>query len=369
MKTAEKFAKNLKRIRNEREITQKQLSEALGCSEKAVSKWECARSIPDIEILLELARFLNTGVEALFADIDKVFLLGIDGGGTKTHLILANPDGSVLRELFADCTNPIDIGLEGAKKILKEAIYKLCGDIPFSSVVCFAGIAGGTSAEMKKGLGDFFAEFGFMAVENDSDNKNIIAAGLGESDGITLILGTGVYSFLQKDGKHSITGGKGYLLDNGGSGYNIGRDALATYFREKDGLISPTEITREIESSGEADAQTLLGKVYAGGKKYIASFCRFAYSAAEHGDEAAIDIIRRNMEEAAQFVLANAKKLPQKSIPLVLAGGLTNEPLTIKYLTEALGKEKNFEIKVLDRAPVYGAVALAKKLYEKTKEQ
>ena len=368
MELEKRFAKNLKELRSKYNITQKELAEAVGCSEKAVSKWECGLSIPDIEILLSVSKHLKTNVEALFSENDKVYLLGIDGGGTKTALLLCGAGGETLRKLYADCSNPIDIGTERATGILKKAIYDICDDIPFSSIVCFAGIAGGTSGGVQKALDEFFASFGFRAYQCDTDNKNIIAAGLGDSDGITLILGTGVCSFLQKNGEHTQIAGKGYFIDNGGSGFDIGCDALRAYYREKDGIGKQTMITQLISENGFDDPQQLLFRIYDEGKKFIASFAHYVYEAAEKGDEEAKQIIRRNMENAAVFVLANAAKLSQKKIPLILAGGLTREPLTISYLKNALGSKYDFDMKILDREPVYGAVALAQKLYEEKRK-
>lgn len=42
------FSENLRRLRKAAGLTQKELGEATGYSEKTVSKWECATSIPDI---------------------------------------------------------------------------------------------------------------------------------------------------------------------------------------------------------------------------------------------------------------------------------------------------------------------------------
>lgn len=364
MELEKRFAKNLKALRSKYDITQKELAEALGCSEKAVSKWECGLSIPDIQLLLLVAKHFKTNVESLFSENDKVYLLGIDGGGTKTALLLCESNGEPLRKSYADCSNPIDIGIERSANILRQAIFAVCDGIPFSSIVCFAGIAGGTSGGVQKELNDFFSSFGFLAYQSDTDNKNIIATGLGDSDGITLILGTGICSFLQKNGEHFQTAGRGYFIDNGGSGFDIGCDALRAYYREKDGIGKQTMITHLISENGFDDPQQLLFRVYHEGKKFIASFAHYVYEAAEKGDEEAKKIIRRNMENAAIFVLANAKKLTQKRIPLVLAGGLTREPLTISYLKDALGSKYDFDIKLLNSEPVYGAAALAKKLYE-----
>lgn len=358
------FAKNLKALRTKYNVTQKELSEAIGCSEKAVSKWECGLSIPDIQLLLSIAKYFKTNVESLFSENNKIYLLGIDGGGTKTALLLCDINGEPLRKAYADCSNPIDIGIDKSTNILKQAVFDICDGIPFSSIVCFAGIAGGTSGGVQKELNNFFSSFGFLAYKGDTDNANIIATGLGDSDGITLILGTGICSFLQKDKKHTQIAGRGYFLDNGGSGFDIGRDALIAYYREKDGIGKQTMITKLISEDGFDDLQHLLFRIYDEGKKFIASFSRYVYIAAKKGDATANEIIRRNMKNAAFFVLANAEKLTQKKIPLILAGGLTNEPLTLFHLKEELGTTYNFDIKILDREPVYGAVTLAKELYE-----
>ena len=367
MSLEKNFSENLKSLRKKHGLTQKKLAEAIGCSEKAVSKWECASGIPDIGILLPLAKELKTTVEALFSDVGAVFLLGIDGGGTKTHFMLADAEGKPIREIFKSTSNPIDIGIENMEKVLSEGIYEICGDIPFSSVVCFAGIAGGTSGGMQEKLNRFFSTFGFRSYRADTDNANIIAAGLGDEDGITLILGTGICSFLQKGGRLSQMAGRGYFIDNGGSGFDIGRDALITYYREKDGLTEEkSEITRLMTEAGFDDVQALLSRIYAEGKRFVASFASFVYTSAKSGDRAAQDIIAKNMDNAAIFVLANARKLSKKKITLVLAGGLTAEPMTVSELSRALGSEFDFNIKILDCAPVVGAVAIAKKLYKET---
>lgn len=363
MSLEQNFANNLKRLRKMHDLTQKELADAVGCSEKAVSKWECARSLPDMEIVLSVSKILKTNVESLFSENDKVYLLGIDGGGTKTHFMLADSDGNPIRETLKSTSNPIDIGIENAEKLLSEGIFEICGDIPFSSIVCFAGIAGGTSGGMQEKLTSFFSGFDFLACRADTDNVNIIAAGLGDEDGITLILGTGICSFLQMNGVHTHTAGRGYFIDDGGSGFDIGRDALITYYREKDGVSDEkSEITKLISDDGFDDIQALLSRIYAEGKKFVASFSSHVYIAAKNGDDTARRIIAKNMDNAAIFVLANARKLGKKKIPLVLAGGLTSEPITVSELRRALGNEFDFDIKILDREPVYGAVEVAKKM-------
>lgn len=55
----------IKRLREGRKLTQRELAEKLGVSDKAVSKWETDRGLPDISILPELAQALNVSLTEL----------------------------------------------------------------------------------------------------------------------------------------------------------------------------------------------------------------------------------------------------------------------------------------------------------------
>lgn len=73
------------------------------------------------------------------------------------------------------------------------------------------------------------------------------------------------------------------------------------------------------------------------------------------------------MGDAALLIETQAQHLSKIRIPVVLSGGLTNDPLTIEYLKSALHTSERFEIRILDKEPVDGAVMLARKRYlEKT---
>lgn len=55
----------IRKARRERGLTQEQLAEVMGVSVGAVSKWEQGQSIPEIGLLMELADFFQTSVDAL----------------------------------------------------------------------------------------------------------------------------------------------------------------------------------------------------------------------------------------------------------------------------------------------------------------
>ena len=62
----------IKRLREERKMTQLQLAEKLNVSDKAVSKWETGRGYPDITLVEPLAAALGVSVIELFAGRDVV---------------------------------------------------------------------------------------------------------------------------------------------------------------------------------------------------------------------------------------------------------------------------------------------------------
>lgn len=57
--------KAIKELRERRKVTQKELAEKIGVSDKAVSKWETGKGLPDIGIIEELARALGVSIAEL----------------------------------------------------------------------------------------------------------------------------------------------------------------------------------------------------------------------------------------------------------------------------------------------------------------
>lgn len=61
----EKTGKFISQLRKEKGLTQKQLSDAIGVTDKAVSRWETAKNYPDIELLEQIAQFFDVTVSEL----------------------------------------------------------------------------------------------------------------------------------------------------------------------------------------------------------------------------------------------------------------------------------------------------------------
>ncbi len=350
------FACNLKILRQRRGMTQRELAEKLGYAEKTVGKWETCAGMPGVETLVKIAAVLGSAPDALLRP-RAICFLGIDGGGTKTELLLTDEEGNTLSHIKVGPTNPIDLGAEAAFGTLAEGITRVCEGIPYSAIYAYAGLAGGLSGDtnrLRECLERFcFANFGF-----GSDNDNIIAAGLKGEDGVSVIMGTGVCLWRIKDGTRFQVGGWGYLFDKGGSGYHLGREAAEAYYAAVDGSGKPTVLTQLLEQRCECGGKALLNKLYAGGKRYIASLAPDVLEAADQGDEVASAIVTRNAQVMAELISVAARPFDDR-VKVVLAGGISQHEGIFSQLKNYLPSDKEYQVERLSCAPVMGALKLA----------
>jgi len=169
---------------------------------------------------------------------------------------------------------------------------------------------------------------------------------------------------VQKHRQCTKVAGWGYLIDKGGSGYNLGQDALTAYFCAVDGTGDKTKLTEEIDVIYPGGVQEIMAYIYGEGKRAVASFAPAVFAAMEKDDAIAKEIFERNIREAVHIVETAAIGFTEEKIPLVLAGGLANQPCVSRRIKELLHDTNRFEVQILDHAPVNGAVLLAKELME-----
>ena len=362
------FSINIRRLRKKLNITQKSLADLIGYSEKTVSKWETEGSIPQIDVIFRLANIFRVSIVDLFRYDEAIYYLGIDGGGTKTEFALSDPDGNIVCRLFMDGCNPNTVGIENAKRIIENGVIQVCKDIPFSSVAVYAGIAGCASEIYANEIKDMLEKMSFAACDVGSDNNNIVSAGLGENEGITMILGTGICAYVVKKEETKRIAGWGYLFDNGGSAFHIGRDAINAYFSAYDGTGEKTTLVQRIRETFSYSNSELLKYLYSGGNKLVSSYAMIVFEEAERGDKVSVAILKKHIAEIARLIRASLSHFSDynERIPVILGGGLTNQALLLPLLLEALGDDaEKCDIQILSVPPVQGALELAKSLWRK----
>ena len=89
-------AATVKRLREEKGLTQLQLAEEIGVSSKAVSKWETAKGLPDITLLEPLAKALSVSVAELMSG-DTVVNKNVSANILRSKFYVCPVCGNVIR--------------------------------------------------------------------------------------------------------------------------------------------------------------------------------------------------------------------------------------------------------------------------------
>lgn len=362
------FAENLRESRRAQGLTQRELAEKIGYSEKAISKWESGVGMPPSVMLPALAKVLETSIDALMEERSRLaYDLGIDGGGTKTEFLLADESGRILSRTTLGGCNPNDVGIERTLEILEEGIRKTCGDHPYGQISVFAGIAGGITGENQREIAKFLERFRFAHCRNGSDAQNAVAAALDSSDGVAVILGTGAIAFAKQGGRTTRYGGYGHLLGDGGSGYALGRDAIRAALAHEDGSGEETLLRAMIlERCGCETLLSGLGAFYDGGKRTIASYAPLVWEASEQGDGVANRILDENLREVVTLIRQACRTFEDgRGVPVALCGGLVRQKDLLPRLRAVLEKDPVAEqIFVCRRSMAEGALLLARQQRE-----
>ncbi|MBE6771122.1 MAG: hypothetical protein E7547_03135 [Ruminococcaceae bacterium] len=286
------------------------------------------------------------------------YLLGIDGGGTKTEFLLTDLNERKNRQIILGTSNPVNIGTENCKSVLGQGISEICEGLDYTEVSVFAGLAGSGSNDINAEIHRFLGEFGFGAYSNGSDADSVLEAALKGKNGAAVIMGTGIIAFSRSDEKLHRTGGRGYMIDKGGSGFCFGSDALNSAFEYLDGRGGSKLIFSLVEKKLGKSLENSVAEIYSGGATYVASFAPVIFEAYKQGDNEAERIIDRNAREAAKIIAA-ARSFLDKKDKTVICGGLCKQKDILKpFLLKYIGSD--FPLIFSDEPTVNGTISLAK---------
>lgn len=257
-----------------------------------------------------------------------MYVIGIDGGGTKTRVAVCAPDGTLLRRETLGAFNLSAIGEDGFRRRTEE-ILALCGDMRGCGAICVggAGVSGAAAGEILRAE---LAAHGFAGKLLLCGDHEIALAGAMQTPGCVLIAGTGSVCYGKNAaGETFRCGGGGHIIDDPGSGYTLGRDALAAALRTEDGRLSENALHAAVmDAVGGHDIQGIFDFVYFSrrGKSDIAALAPLVLRCAEQGDAVSLEILRRGAAELARLVSAVTGRLGlEKTSPCALAGGLLAE--------------------------------------------
>ncbi|MDX1651688.1 MAG: hypothetical protein R3277_04295 [Brumimicrobium sp.] len=196
----------------------------------------------------------------------------VESGGTKSSWTFRDP---VTRKLITRETvglHPNEIS-EEKKGILNEFIAEL-PDGEIRNEIHFYG-AGCEGNDGKTTILNELETYGFRKIHVETDLKAACLAVLGNNPGYAAILGTGaIAAAFDGNDVTKRTSGLGYILGDEGSGFDIGRRLLRSYFYKD----LPEEIETEIKNYFHPH-EDILHRIYRpDGRKIVAGLSLVAHS-------------------------------------------------------------------------------------------
>jgi glucosamine kinase len=292
--------------------------------------------------------------------------VGVDAGGSSIECVVEQ-DGE-LRTARGDAANLRTAGVaRAAERIAAKVRNALRGD-SFDALA--AGAAGAGDFALARALEVALREyFPGAAVAVSDDAEIALRAAVPDGDGAVLIAGTGSIAYVRVGEETHRAGGYGYLLGDDGSGFSVGRAALAQLLRWYEGRAAHTELFDAIAAQlGVHGAQELLRRVYAEPNPVaiVASIAPLVLDRAGSGDRLANKIVQAAALELVELLkaLVRAAKIEAREMPLVFAGGLFAQNSLLSYLVETrlLADLPLLHPIKSPPLPVYGALELARRM-------
>lgn len=301
--------------------------------------------------------------------------LGVDGGGTKTHISLMNQAGRIVGEGVAGASNPLRVGVENAVGNIVKAINNACDAYELSRgdiVSATLGLAGVRRADIKKIVAESFRKrlpIKKIQVVTDAEIA-LFGTTLGKA-GLVIIAGTGsVCIGIDENGKLALAGGWGPLAGDEGGGAGIAKRALQAIAKASDGRGKPTALSQVASKYFRAaKTEDLIVVIYSPqtDNAKLAGFAREVSETALNGDEVAIEIMQEAGNELglAAVAVIERLKLQNRKFPIGHVGSVFNTgELLTKPLLETIHKSapKAYltEPKLI---PAYAAAKMAFEIY------
>lgn len=313
------------------------------------------------------------------------YIIGVDGGGTKTHYALFESQGKFISFIQGGPTNHESYpdGYKGASKEIKSSVLKLLQQSrlkPEDLSYGIFGLAGVDTKRQQKELSKIIFETGIRNFEVFNDAFLGIKAGSDKGYGICSVNGTGTCcAGIDKKDDWLQIGGTGWAFgDEAGGAYisdvvirkvydSIYRCGQRTMMKEM--LFEQLEINQEDEL-----VDAVYEKVYSN-KVKRENLSTIAFYAANQGDEAALELLSHSGREMAKSVIGAIKRLDfsgDEEIDIILAGSINlkgeNPELINAFKKEVCSREKRKVCFIpLQVPPVAGAVIWAIEKLNKNK--
>lgn len=299
-----------------------------------------------------------------------MYVMGIDGGGTKTQCLITDLNGQVKGEGFGGEANYQLCGKEIAEASIRTAINHALNSagIEIKEVKYAVFGLSGADEPLDFEVLEPICKSIMGEIPHEVLNDTWIGLASGSPYGVVSICGTGAaHAGVTPDGVRHILRNLDYELGNKGGGGEIVSQALHYAFRSDELTYKKTKLETvipEVFGVKSLDEVSMIIR-----EKWIPKDVAFqipikVFALANEGDEVATEIIRDMGRTEGLYAAGVIKKLGLEDleVPMVLIGSLfkTDNPILTGAYMDAVHEIAPKAVKVIPTvAPVEGAIQLA----------
>lgn len=270
-------------------------------------------------------------------------VVGVDGGGSRTRVVLADANGTILARTEGAGTALVPGYEAAAADVIRALIGEVLTSVERGDVrpaVCVVGVAGGGQERASQALWSALAS---RRVADDvsvqADATIALDDAFGDAAGVLLIAGTGSVAFARApDGRIERCGGWGPNVGDEGSAAWLGRRALSVVTAAHDGREPETALTGAILTALELETiEELIPWAADSSPASLAALAPVVAQVAGTGDLRANALVSICVEELVLHVRTMARRCfidERAAVPVALAGGLLGKGALVRKRLE-----------------------------------
>jgi N-acetylglucosamine kinase-like BadF-type ATPase len=306
------------------------------------------------------------------------YIIGVDGGGTKTDYLIFTTDGKFIDSLrMGSRSHEVLNGgfAETEEKLLSDLDSLMKKNNIQSKNVAAAvfGMAGVDTPSQHATMNKIVEKAGFQKFVVANDSVLGIKAGCPSGIGVCSINGTGsVVTGIDENGTILQVGGIGLATGDYAGGFIIAaltvRVAYDYYFRCGAQSVLTDQVMSLFGLTDQNDLYNVISEIFYTQRNYDKELITLLFKAANSGDTIAMEIVQEIARQQAKSVSGCIKNLSFRAVPeVVLAGSVWTKsdcPLLISYFMDCIFLYCGRQIKpiLLEVRPAAGAVIWALEL-------
>ena len=295
--------------------------------------------------------------------------LAIDGGNSKTDVVIGTDAGDILGSVNGPGTNHQNVGLPETISRLSSLVSRAREAAGLSESTRFARadvfLAGADLPEDVDMLSSNVAALGWSeSLHLDNDTWALLRAGTDAPDAVAVVCGAGINCLGRTvDGRTARFPALGMESGDWGGGGHLGVLALWHAVRGEDGRGPATALANAIiDHFGVSSAAELGSLLHHGAVEWadLGNLAPAVFATAAAGDPVAVSIVDRQVEEIILLATVAARRLDLLDEPftVVLGGGVlrSRHPLLVPPVIAGIrAVAPKASITVVDAPPILGA--------------